>query len=99
MKICNECNITSFGIQNSWGDFNKSFSSEPDIYLVLDKKAKEITKKNSFKKIKVIGSIKNESYTNKKFSKIKQQIREELNIKKKELVFGFLDRTLIKSII
>ena len=83
LKICNECNITSFGIQNSWGDFNKSFSSEPDIYLVLDKKAKEITKKNSFKKIKVIGSIKNESYTNKKFSKIKQQIREELNIKKK----------------
>ena len=36
LKICNEYNITSFGIQNSWGDFNKSFSSEPDIYLVLD---------------------------------------------------------------
>ena len=94
LKICNQYNITSFGIQNSWGDFNKSFSSEPDIYLVLDKKAKEITKKNSSKKIKVIGSIKNESYTNKKFSKIKQQIREELNIKKKELVFGFFGQNI-----
>ena len=59
MKICNTNNITSFGIQNSWGDFNKSFSSEPDIYLVLDKKAKEITKKKIHsKKLKLLVPLK-----------------------------------------
>tara|TARA_X000000950_G_C13885016_1_gene648481 strand:+ start:195 stop:1292 length:1098 start_codon:yes stop_codon:yes gene_type:complete len=89
INIGNKKNIMTFCIQSYWGDINKIFNSEPDIYFVIDKFAKKITKMKTNKKINVIGSIRHENYSLLKLKKNSIIFKRKYNLNSNNKIFTF----------
>ncbi len=94
LKAADQAGIKRISFQDYWGYLNSETTKNHGLVLVVDDFAKLKTSEISNAKIEVVGNPKYDNYNQIKASLLKEDFLKRYNIKKEEIVLGFIGQPL-----